>query len=58
MLLDVSIWLNEIEDDIVRSRKAALRAALDDLELTGPAANRLDSAAREYQPGDDRGWCP
>ena len=57
-LLDVTIRLNEIEDAIVRSSKAALRAALDDLDLTGLGANRLDSAAREYRPDSEPDWCP
>lgn len=58
MLFDVMIRLNEIEDDIARSGKASLRAALDDLDITGLTANRLDDEAREYQPDDDPGWCP
>ena len=58
-MLDVVIWLTEVEDDIVRGSKAALHATLDDLDLTGPAANRVDTEAREYQPDDDRDWwCP
>lgn len=55
-LLDVIVWLNEIEDDILKDGKAALHTALDD--LSSLTANRLDSEAREYQPEDDRRWCP
>jgi len=57
-LLDLTVRLGEIEDSIVLGNKAALRAALDELDLTGLAANRLDSEAREYQPDIDRDWCP
>lgn len=57
-LLDLTVRLNEIEDSIVKRNKAALRAALDELDLTGLNANRLDSEAREYQPDTDPDWCP
>lgn len=57
-LLDLAVRLDEIEDSIVMSNKAALRTALDELDLTGLVANRLDSEAREYQPDIDRDWCP
>lgn len=49
-LLDVIIWANEIEDDLMRDGKRTLRAALDDCDFNGLKANRLDSETREYQP--------
>ena len=55
-LLDVIIWANEIEDDILKGSQSAVRAALDDLDIAGLTANRLDSEAREYQPDDERDW--
>lgn len=55
-LLDVIVWLDEVEDDIVRSSKNALRASADDMDFTGLTANRNDSEAREYQPDDSRDW--
>ena len=55
-LLDVIIWANEIEDDILKGSQSAVRAALDDLDIAGLTANRLDSEAREYRPDDERDW--
>lgn len=55
-LLDVLIWLDEIQDDMTRGQQAKLRAAMDDLDVLGLTANRPDTNAREYQPDEDWSW--
>ena len=56
-LLDAVVWLDEVENDLARVNQNAAYATLEDFDLFGPDANRLDSEAREYQPDDDiRDW--
>lgn len=55
-LLDVIIWANEIEDDILKGSNPTRRAALDDFDFSDLTANRVDSEAREYQPDDQPDW--
>ena len=50
--------LYDFERAARRASKARLRAELDELDLTGLAVNRNDSAAREHQPDEERDWCP
>jgi hypothetical protein len=55
-LLDVVVWLDEVENDVMRGNQNAIYVTLNDLDLFGPDANRLDSVAREYQPDDTWDW--
>lgn len=57
-LLDVVIWANEIEDDILKSNQTAAHTALDDLNPAEPA-NHEDyepGTPSGYQPHDERDW--
>jgi hypothetical protein len=59
-LLDVIIWANEIEDDILKSNQAAAHTALDDLNLLpNEPANHEDyepGTPYGFQPHDERDW--
>ena len=57
-LLDAVILLNELEEDILAAGRTRLSEVLDQIDLTGPNANRTERDAAEYQPQDVEDWHP
>lgn len=53
-LLDVIVWLDEVEDDIRKNCGVALRAALDDLDLFPAEPENHE----DYEPGTPYGYRP